>query len=208
MIDLKHACQERDLQVVHIKTDSIKIPNATPKDIEWIMEFGKKWGYTFENEGVYEKFCLVNDAVYVARKDEKWTAVGAQFQHPYVFKTLFTGEPIEFDDMCETKQVTQGAMYLDFEYDRPMPMVESMQFVGRTGRFVPVIEGTGGAVLYRVKDGKCYAVTGTKGHLWIEAEHAAALGHKVEVDMTYFDKLVDTAYKTIEKFGDFNSFVS
>src|SRR5215204_491818 len=33
MIDLKHALQERGLSVVHIKTDSVKIPDATPEDI-------------------------------------------------------------------------------------------------------------------------------------------------------------------------------
>jgi sulfur transfer complex TusBCD TusB component (DsrH family) len=209
MIDLKQACQEKGLTVAHIKTDSIKIPNATPEDIDEIMEFGAKYGYTFEHEATYEKFCLVNDAVYIARKgNDKWEAVGAQFQHPYVFKKLFSHEEVTFDDLCETKQVTQGAMYLDFEHDRPMALVEGMRFVGRVGRFVPVTQKSGGAMLYRVKDDKTYAVTGTKGYLWLEAEAAKDLGDKLEIDMTYFDNLIHTAYKTIEKFGDFDAFVS
>jgi len=61
--------------------------------------------------------CLVNDAVYIAKyKDGKhageWTATGTQFQVPYVYKTLFSREPIEFEDMCETKSVST-ALYLD-----------------------------------------------------------------------------------------------
>ena len=113
MIELKHAVQEKGFTVAHIKTDSIKIPDATPEIIEFVMEFGKKYGYTFEHEATYDKMCLVNDAVYIAKyKDDTWTATGAQFAQPYVFKTLFSKEPIEFADMCEVKTV-KSAMYLD-----------------------------------------------------------------------------------------------
>lgn len=117
MIDLKLAVQEKGYQVVHIKTDSIKIPNATQEIIDFVMDFGDKYGYEFEHENTYEKFCLVNDAVYVAkttpgRKPAYWETTGAQFQHPFVRKTLFTKETIEFRDMCETKNVTT-ALYLD-----------------------------------------------------------------------------------------------
>jgi energy-coupling factor transporter ATP-binding protein EcfA2 len=208
MIDLKHFVQGLGYQVVHIKTDSIKIPNATEEIIEAVMDFGLKYGYTFENEGIYDKFCLVNDAVYIAKHGEppyKWDAVGAQFQHPYVFKTLFSKEPITRDDLCETKQVTQGAMYLEFNIDRPMIFPDEMQFVGRTGRFVPVTAESGGAILYRVKDGKHYAVTGTKGYLWMEASMAD--WDRIEIDMRYFENLVYEAGKTISSFGDFGKFV-
>lgn len=209
MIDLKQTCQEMGLTVAHIKTDSIKIPNATPEITDMIMEFGAKYGYEFELETTYNKFCLVNDAVYIARDGDKWTATGAQFAHPYVYKSLFSHEEITFDDLCETKQVTQGAMYLDFDAEStPMFMAGKMQFVGRTGRFVPVMPETGGGVLYRVKDEKCYAVTGTKGHFWVEAAIAEGLGEELEIDMSYFDKLVRDARKTIEKFGSFEEFVS
>jgi DNA polymerase elongation subunit (family B) len=207
MIDLKHFVQEQGFQVVHIKTDSIKIPNATPEIIDQVMRFGEKYGYDFEHEGTYDKFCLVNDAVYIAKKavdydsDGKWEAVGAQFQHPYVYKTLFSHEDIVWDDFCETKQVTKGAMYLDFGK-------EEMHFVGRTGRFVPVIEGSGGGTLYRIMNDKKYAVAGTKGYLWLEAEVAKELADTVVVDMSYFDGLVNDAITTINKFGDFEQFAS
>lgn len=115
MIDLKHAVQEKGFTVAHIKTDSIKIPNATPEIIKFVMEFGKKYGYTFEHEATYSKLCLVNDAVYVAKDaaDGHWTATGPQFKVPYVFKTLFSKEPITFEDKCETKSATTS-LYLDF----------------------------------------------------------------------------------------------
>jgi hypothetical protein len=204
MIDLKHEVQKRDFPVVHIKTDSIKIPDATPEIIDFIHEFGKKYGYDFEFEGTYQKFCLVNDAVYIARRDGKWDAVGAQFQHPYVFKTLFSQEPVIFDDYCETKSVTQGAMYLDFSDDKDNLDVKTMRHVGRTGSFVPVLSD--GAFLWRVKDGKKYAVTGTKGYRWIERE-VAADRNPLDVDMTYFETLREEALTAIDYYGSFDRFV-
>lgn len=72
MIDLKNEVQKRGFTVAHIKTDSIKIPDATPEIIQFVMEFGKKYGYTFEHEATYDRMCLVNDAVYIAKyKDGK-----------------------------------------------------------------------------------------------------------------------------------------
>jgi hypothetical protein len=138
MIDLKNEVQKRGFTVAHVKTDSIKIPNATPEIIKFVMDFGQKYGYEFEHEATYEKMCLVNDAVYIAqykkaeeceklygyapndnkKKGGEWTATGAQFAVPYVFKTLFSKEPIEFEDMCETKSVT-SSLYLDMNESLP-----------------------------------------------------------------------------------------
>jgi hypothetical protein len=119
MIDLKYAVQEKGYQVAHIKTDSIKIPGATKEIIDYVFEFGLRFGYDFEHEATFSNFCLVNDAVYIAKyKDGKkagtWTATGAEFAHPFVFKSLFSKEPIEFQDMCESRSVTgKSALYLD-----------------------------------------------------------------------------------------------
>jgi energy-coupling factor transporter ATP-binding protein EcfA2 len=200
MIDLKEAVQDRGFTVAHIKTDSIKIPDATPEIIEFIVDFGKKYGYEFELEGTYDKFCLVNDAVYIARVGDKWTAVGAQFQHPYVFKTLFTKEELKFDDFCETKNVVQGTMYLDFTESDD---ISKMTHVGRTGSFVPVLEGGGN--LLRVKDGKTYAVTGTKGYKWVIRDVALEreAEKSLDIDMTYFNHLQDQALEAINKQGSF-----
>lgn len=119
MIDLKEEVQKRGFTVAHIKTDSIKIPNATPEIIQFVMDFGRKYGYTFEHEATYDRMCLVNDAVYICRYDDgHWDATGAQFAVPYVFKTLFSKENIEFNDLCETKSVT-SALYLDMNEHLP-----------------------------------------------------------------------------------------
>jgi energy-coupling factor transporter ATP-binding protein EcfA2 len=205
MIDLKHEVQERGFTVAHIKTDSIKIPNATPGIIKFVTEFGKQYGYDFEHEGTYDKFCLVNDAVYVAREGDKWTAVGAQFQIPYVFKTLFTKEEVDFDDFCITKSVTQGAMYLDFSGSEE-PDVHNMVHVGRTGAFIPVSHK--GGILYRVKEGKYFAVTGTKGYQWIEAQTASNREEGLDIDLTYFEDLRQKAVDAIETYTSYEDFIA
>lgn len=130
MKTLQDEVAARGFTVAHIKTDSIKIPDATPEIIQFCMDFAKEYGYTFEHEATYDRMCLVNDAVYIAKysNDEKingkhagkWTATGTQFQVPYVFKTLFSHEPIIFEDMCETKSVTGGALYLDMNEHLPV----------------------------------------------------------------------------------------
>jgi len=205
MINLKHEVQDRGFQVVHIKTDSIKIPGASPEIIDYIIQYGKQYGYDFDWETTYEKFCLINDAVYVARSGGSWTAVGAQFQHPFVFKELFSHEPIEFDDLCETKHVTQGTMYLD---TTGATDIGDMRHVGRTGSFMPVRYD--GGDLWRVKDGKKYHVSGTKDYKWIERELAAYRDSidDLHTDMDYFEALRQDAIKAIERFGSYEEFVN
>jgi hypothetical protein len=212
MINLKHAVQQRGHKVVHIKTDSIKIPDADLAIIEFVKNFGEDYGYDFEHEVTYERFCLVNDAVYVAKvgwanpesklRPGQWTAIGAQFAHPYVFKTLFSGEAVEFSDLCETKSVT-AALYLDFGDPDDPP-----HFVGRAGSFVPVKEGTGGGNLLRGKDGVYHAAAGAKGYFWREAATVKELGLEDDIDMSYYRKLADSAVAAISKHGDFEWFTS
>ena len=231
MVNLKHEVQKRGYTVAHIKTDSIKIPNATPEIIQFVMDYGKMYGYTFEHEATYDRMCLVNDAVYIARYKEDeglghWTATGTQFQIPYVFKKLFSKEPIEFEDMCETKSVT-SALYLrnndpDSEVilidpntgkETRMKKGDTPEFIGRVGQFCPIKPGCGGGELLREskdKDGnvKYAAATGTKGYLWLESEVVKSLGKENDIDRSYYDKLVNDAVETISKYGDFERFVS
>lgn len=116
---LKREVQKLGYKVCHIKTDSIKIPDADQYIQDFVIKFGKEFGYNFETEAVFEKFCLVNDAVYIAKeKDGGWTATGKQFAVPYVFKTLFSKEPIVFEDMCEAFSV-KSALYLDMNEKLP-----------------------------------------------------------------------------------------
>ena len=233
MRTLQDEVQQRGFTVAHIKTDSIKIPDATPEIIDFCMDFAKKYGYTFEHEATYEKMCLVNNAVYIAKyldadtakaqygyipeKNEKkgghWTATGAQFQVPYVFKTLFSHEDIVFDDLCETKSVTKGAIYLD--KNEALPEDEhNYIFVGRVGQFCPIKPGCGGALLMReagVRDDgetKYNSVTGAKDYRWLESEMVYNLHLEDSIDRSYFDKMVDEAADTIAQYGDLEWFVS
>lgn len=214
MIDLKKAVQEQGFTVAHIKTDSIKIPNATTEIIEFVMDFGEQYGYEFEHEATYEKFCLVNESVYIAktkagRKPSKWTATGAQFGHPYVFKTLFSKEPLVFRDKCEAKYVNTS-LYLDFaNEDTPMATTDStLHFIGKAGLFCPIQDGRGGGVLLREKEGKYHAAAGTKGYKWLEADMVKTLGKEGDIDMGYFNALADAAVDTISKYGDFERFTA
>lgn len=194
MIDLKYELQKGGYTVAHIKTDSVKIPEADEEVIQFVIDYGKKRGYDFEHETTYDQFYLVNDAVYVAEKAGEWTAVGAQFQHPYVYKKLFTDEEPSFDDLCEKKNVVKGTMYLDLDQEEVHDH-RKMRHLGRTGSFVPVLEG--GGVLYRYHEGKYYAVSGTKGYLWMEAERAKFTDN-VQIDMSYFEKLRVDAEAALE----------
>lgn len=211
MIDLQFAVQEKGFTVAHIKTDSIKIPNGTPEIIQFVMEFGKKYGYEFEHEETYKKMCLVNDAVYIAMPDklvpepEDWVATGAQFAHPYVYKTLFSKQPIRFEDMCETKAVST-ALYLDM--NESLGDEHDYHFIGKVGSFCPIKPGRGGGVLLREKEGNYHAASGTKGYRWLESEMVRTLNKEQDIDHAYFAKLVDDAVKNISKYGDFEWFVS
>jgi hypothetical protein len=254
MVDLKQAVLEQGFKVAHIKTDSIKIPDATPWIIEFVMNFGKKYGYNFEHEATYERMCLVNDAVYIARYMSKeqctelygyspkentehgkeWTATGAQFAQPYVFKTLFSKEKIVFEDLCETKSVST-ALYLDMneklpdvskyekeletlrkkdalntikqaELDELISRGHEYHFIGRVGSFCPIKKGNGGGILVREKDGKYYAATGSKGYRWLEAEMVKTLNKQDDIDDRYFRAQVDEAIFNISKYGDFEWF--
>ena len=203
MVDLKNVVQASGYQVIHIKTDSIKIPDADTAVIELVTKFGADYGYTFEYEANYDKFCLVNDAVYIAKGGipSTWKAVGKEFQRPYVFKTLFSREPIAFDDYCETRNVMDGAaLYLDFG--------EGPQFIGRAGSFVPVKEGTGGGLLLRGKDDVFHSAAGAKGYFWKEAITVKELGLEEDIDLGYFRKLVDDAADNLAKYGDLEWFRS
>ena len=219
---LKSEVQKLGCAVCHIKTDSIKIPNATQEIIDFVTKFGREFGYKFETEAEFDRYCLVNDAVYIAKykeplKDKKtgeeiwWTATGAQFAVPYVFKKLFSKKPIEFGDMCETKAVS-SALYLDM--NEALPENEhDYHFIGKIGQFCPIKPGYGGGELVREstdKEGnvKYSSATGAKGYRWLESETVKLLNKQKEIDRSYYDSLVDGAIETISKYGDFEQFVA
>lgn len=256
MINLKHEVQTLGYTVAHIKTDSIKIPDADDFIIKFVMDYGEQYGYTFEHEATYDRMCLVNNAVYIAKyKDaseceklygyipgdnqkhgNEWTATGAQFAVPYVFKKLFSKEDIVFEDMCETFAVAKGDLYLDINEN--LPDVSSLEkeletlrkkdinperqeelqkliadghdlhFVGRVGQFCPILPGNNGGVLYRVNDGKNYAAPGSTGYRWLESEMVKELGKEECIDKSFYNKLATDAIASISENGDYEWFVS
>jgi energy-coupling factor transporter ATP-binding protein EcfA2 len=207
MVDLYHAARDRGYNPIHIKTDSIKYPNATQEMLDFTIEFGRKYGYEFEIEpakdnthAVYEKMVLVNKSTYIAKSQDGWTAVGEQFAVPYVYKTLFTKEELVFEDFCETKSVTT-ALYLNYTPETN----DNMVFVGKVGSFVPVLKG---GMLMREKDGSYHAANGTKGHLWELAEIVKATNSFDNIDFSYFDNLCLEAKKEIDKYVPYEEFIS
>ena len=226
MINLKHEIQNRGYTVAHIKTDSVKIPNADMKIIEFVKDYGKAYGYNFEHEATYDRMCLVNNAVYIAKyatKDDciaeygycpkdnskhggEWTATGAQFQHPYVFKKCFTKEDITISDLAETKQANT-VMYIDMSDN-----ATDLRFVGKIGQFTPVKHDGGTAVREMIaKDGtiKYDAVNSTKGYKWRETEEFLDNGGTInDIDISYYDHLANDAIDQINKYGDYYAFVA
>lgn len=231
MVDLLENVLERGGNVIHIKTDSIKVAKPSQELQNYILEFGKRYGYKFEIEHKFEKICLVNDAVYIAKcalDDEewisackkaeakgkpeptRWTATGTQFAVPYVFKTLFSHEPLIFDDYCTTKSVSgDNAIYIDLNEGLPEGEHQYV-FVGRVGQFVPVKEGCGGGELFRHDknkgETKYDSLSGTKGYRWLESETVRLKSMENAIDDCYFKRLVDDAVTDISKFGDFEWF--
>lgn len=209
MVDLKHFVQEKGYTVAHIKTDSIKIPNANDRIISEVFEFGRRYGYVFEHEATYDRMLLANDAVYIAHDKDGWHATGKQFQEPLVFKTIFSGDPLDLEDVAQTRSVTTR-MFLEFGED-------DRKFVGRVGSFLPVVPGTpGGGRLVREnhrtdKEGNellSYGdVSGCKGYLWLDYEDVQGDWRDV-YDDRYGRQLVDAAMDQIRKWTDVDAFLT
>ena len=231
MRTLQDEVENRGYKIVAIKTDSIKIADATKEIIDFCMEFAKKYGYTFEFEAFYDKICQINDADYIAKykgpeycdkvfgyipgdnaeHPNQWTVTGAKFAVPYVFKTLFSKEDIEFEDLCETKSV-KTSIYLDFN-ESLSEGEHDYHFVGKVGLFTPIKPGRGGGDLVKEakdKEGntKYDSVTGAKGYRWMESEVVDKVGKKDDIDYSYYDRLVDDAVDSISQYTDFEWFVS
>lgn len=215
MRTLQDEVQARGFTVAHIKTDSIKIPNATPEIIEFCKEFAIKYGFIFKHEATYEKMCLVNKAVYIAKykwAEKKkligtWTAVGDQFAEPFVYKTLFSRETVVFDDYKQIKSVTNPAsIYLDFD-ENLKEGEHNYVHVGRVGSFVPILPGNNGGRLLRITEDKNSFVSGSKGYRWKESEVVKNLKQEDQIDLSYFYKLLHDAVEKIKEYCDIEDLV-
>lgn len=212
MRTLRKNVEDMGYKVIHIKTDSIKIADPDEKICNYILDFGHSYGINYEVEHTWKSICLVNDAVFVGQHGDddpkspnEWETTGAEFQIPYIRKSLFTHEPIEFWDYCTTIQVGKGgALHLIYNEGGEH---ESDQFIGTVGAFVPMKCGYGGN-LYRVSpSGKRSAAAGTKGFFWEEAGKVLDAHLENFIDMDYFRKECDDAVAHINEFGSFDSLV-
>lgn len=226
MRTLEDEVTKRGFDILAVKTDSIKIINATPEIIKYCMEFANKYGYKFEHESTYERICQINDADFIAKyasadecekaygyipkdnkkKSEKWTATGKMFQIPYVFKKL-TGNDndINVSDFCIAFSV-KTSLHLDMNEELPDDE-HNYIFVGRVGGFTPIKPGKGGGLLLRKRDENSYTyATGAKGYRWFEYEDLLALSKEEDVDnfidLSYFETLKQKALNEIAKYED------
>ena len=113
--------------------------------------------------------------------------------------------------MCETKAVST-ALYLDMNESLPSDE-HNYKFIGKIGLFCPIKPGRGGGELLREskdREGniKYASATGAKGYRWLESESVKLLEKQKDIDRSYYDKLVDAAVETINKYGDFEWFAS
>lgn len=212
---LQDEVEARGYKVPSVRTDSLKIVGVDDDIIQFVMDFGKKYGYTFEHEATYDRMCLTTKADYIGKYDRhgirnkdgkhagEWTSTGAYWSRPYLFKTLFSHEEVTFDDLCITCEVkSQDGMWLDMNEGLSNDE-HAYQFIGKVGLFVPM--KTGGELLVK-RNNKYDAVAGTKGYRWLEAEQVKLMSKEDDIDMEYFHSLANAAVTLLSKYGDFEWF--
>lgn len=193
--ELYYQCEEQGFHPVHVKTDSIKLPNFNDEMKEFIIDFGKKYGYEFELEEFYSVFLLKDNAQYVAYNtiSGKWESRGVLFGN-YVLKTLFTHELYVSSDFAVNKSTNGDPIYV------------GDKFVGKNVNIAAVKDG------FECKrmgsDGSLKYVNGTRGYRWIEFEELVSHENwQDELDMSYYDSLTDKAKEIIEQYIPFEAFL-
>ena len=200
---LRSELEARGVLAVHYKTDSVKIVDYTEADVEFVVSFAAKYGYTFKIERIFTKMALVNKAELVAKTTTgKWDAVGATFQNPYVYKTLFSKEPLTLKDLSVPHAVKEASMYLDFKH---IPK-GGRRFIGKVGLFVPMIPEYGGELIRVAKDREGY-VSSTKGFYWLEYHQVLESNLEDFIDHSYHRHLVDDAVAKLQTVGDISGFL-
>lgn len=113
MMMLEEELNARGCNVIHVKTDSMKITNYLQEDIQYAMDRANEFGYTFELECIFDRIALTNKSTNIGHIEGKpeydahaWEAVGAQYAEPYVFKKLFSHEELVEDDYMVLKSST------------------------------------------------------------------------------------------------------
>lgn len=191
MVDLKFAVEEQGYKVCHIKTDSVKVPNADEKIIKFIEDFGARpeYNYKFVHEHTYKRMALINNAVYIAQlEDDTWSPVGAEYANTYLLKRVWTKEELVDRDFFITKQ-SKGHIYLGDE------------FVGKVGSIYA--SKSGAECMWTEDDENFKSVTGTKGYLFKQTDKFDI----EDVDFSYYDKVAIDGLKKIMKVGDITKIV-
>lgn len=191
MVDLKFAVEEQGYKVCHIKTDSVKVPNADEKIIKFIENFGARpeYNYKFVHEHTYKRMALINNAVYIAQlEDDSWSPVGAEYANTYLLKRVWTKEELVDRDFFITKQ-SKGHIYLGDE------------FVGKVGSIYA--SKSGAECMWTEDDENFKSVTGTKGYLFKQTDQFDI----EDVDFAYYDKVAIDGLKKIMKVGDITKIV-
>lgn len=189
MVDLRFALEEAfpDNPVVHIKTDSVKVANFTDEIRDFIDAFGARpeYNYKFEHEATYSRMALINNAVYIAQdsEDGHWTATGAEYRDQYIFKRVWTKEPLEDKDFFLTKQ-SKGHIYLGNE------------FVGKVGSIYASLSGE--EALWTTDNENFKYLTGTKGFKFRQTDEFKL----TDVDHSYYDAKAIEGLKKIMKVGN------
>lgn len=199
MIDLHEYLGENGIHCIHIKTDSVKVRIPDDKTIDDVIEliksYGNRYGYQFAVEGVFDNLMLANAADLVGLSGGAYETSGVLFTNPYVYKSLFSGEPIIGADYDIVKGVVKGSMYMTFPTGNDM-------FIGKVGKFRAVRESDGGGVLIRRHNDKDSAVAGTKGFRWLPSSMVTE--NNIPVDISYYEGLKSTAVSAISVYGDPN----
>lgn len=113
MMMLEEELNARGCNVIHVKTDSMKITNYLQEDIQYAMDRANEFGYTFELEHIFDRIALTNKSTNIGHIEGRpeyapkaWEAVGAQYAEPYVHKKLFSHEELVEDDFMTLKSST------------------------------------------------------------------------------------------------------
>lgn len=141
MIRLKSLVEAEGYEVVHIKTDCIKIANADDYIRQFVEEQGKKYGYTFEVEHHFKYFCLYNGACYAGlcaeddpESPNKWELTAVPVNLPYISKRLFTHEEIDNKDLAKLFSITgSDKFYVDMNEELVPKMIELYPCTKRSG---------------------------------------------------------------------------
>lgn len=250
MMMVKQKLNEAGFNVIHLKTDSFKIPDLEPNSarekeaFELVQSYARQFGYNFDYEANFSRLALVNKAVIIGEHGPKgdawmsdkyaksighWEAIGAQYAIPYVYKKLFSGEVIEENDYPIFKSAKSAIFLGDTFVGKNANVYPSLtgRELMRTGevdiakrvqtQWLKAVDPVKGAAhvgipveeYERIVNNNFTpemvttynSVTGTKGYNWELWNNFKGID---DLDIGYYEKLVEEGVENIYKVGDGN----